>query len=379
MPLSLMQQESYQILTDQSYMKQALRLAKKAEGLVSPNPMVGAVIVKGNRIIGKGYHQRYGGNHAEINAICSCSEPIEGSTIYVNLEPCSHYGHTPPCVEALLTHKPTRVVIGTSDPNPLVAGRGIEMLKKNGIVTTIGVLEEECRNLNEKYFKFIQTRIPFVTLKYAQSIDGRTATASGSSQWISSQASRRFAHSLRSVNDAILVGAGTVTHDDPDLTVRLVKGKNPLRIVVDSLLRVPTSAKIFKNQNIAGTIIATTSRTNREKQAIYNDMGIEIIEIDEDRRRQVDIGKLLRELGKRNIASLLAEGGSEIITTLLRDALADRIIVIVAPKIIGKGIDAVGDLAVRNINEAIIIDHRKIMRKGDDLIIEGKIVHKTKI
>ncbi|MBN1662477.1 MAG: bifunctional diaminohydroxyphosphoribosylaminopyrimidine deaminase/5-amino-6-(5-phosphoribosylamino)uracil reductase RibD [Deltaproteobacteria bacterium] len=365
-------------MTDEFYMRQALKLAKRGEGRVSPNPMVGAVIVKGNRIIGKGYHQCCGENHAETNAVCNAKESIAGATIYVTLEPCSHHGRTPPCAEMLLAHKPARVVVGTLDPNPLVAGRGMDLLKKNGIATTVGVLAEECLKLNEKYFKFIQTRVPFVTLKYAQTLDGRIATAAGHSQWISSDASRRYAHTLRSVHDAVLVGAGTVIKDDPELTVRLVKGKNPLRVVVDSQLRTPPDAKIIKNQGDAATLIAITAHADRKKRAAFADLGVEILEIDEDRRGQVDLKALLRELGKRNIASVLVEGGSEIITAFFRDGLADRVTIITAPKIAGAGIEAVGDLGIRDMNHAIPIACEKILRRGGDFIMEGKIVRQDK-
>jgi len=354
-------------------MREALKLAKRGEGKVSPNPMVGAVIVKKGRIIGKGYHQRYGDNHAETNAICNASESIAGATMYITLEPCSHHGKTPPCAEMLLTHKPARIVVGSLDPNPLVAGRGIEMLQNNGIATTVGVLEEDCRKLNEKFFKFIQTRIPFVTLKYAQTLDGRIATATGHAQWISSEASRRFAHTLRSLNDAILVGAGTVIQDNPELTVRWIRGKNPLRVVVDSQLRSPIDANIFKNQDAAKTIIASTGRANREKRALFQNLGIEVLHIDEDDKGQVDLRKLLLELGKRNVAALLTEGGSEIITSFIKSTLVDRVIIIMAPKIIGSGKDAVGDLSITHMNQAFVVTEQKITRKGNDLILEGKI------
>lgn len=354
-------------------MKQALRLAKRGEGHVSPNPMVGAVIVKEDRVIGKGYHQYYGGHHAETNAIFSASEPVAGATIYVTLEPCSHHGKTPPCAEMLLTHQPARVVAGSLDPNPLVAGRGLALLEKNGIQTTVGILEEECLKLNEKYFKFIRTRTPFVTLKYAQTLDGRIATDTGHSRWISSFASRRYAHALRSVNDAILVGAGTVIQDNPELTVRMVKGKNPLRIVVDSRLKTPANARIYKNQDAAKTIIATTAKADRKKQAIFQNMGVEVLEVDEDKQGHVDMKKLISTLGVKNIASLLVEGGASIITAFLKTVLADEVIIIISPKIIGKGMEAIGDLAIHRMDDAMILEQKKMMRKGDDLIIVGKI------
>jgi len=357
-------------LTDEFYMKRALKLAGKGEKWVSPNPMVGSVIVKENRIIGEGYHEKFGGNHAEINAIRSASESIEGATIYVTLEPCTHYGRTPPCVESVIACKPARAVIGASDPNPLVSGRGIEALRQNGIETTVGILEEQCKQLNERFFKFITTRMPFVTLKFAQTIDGRIATSTGHSQWISSAGSLRFAHRLRSIHDGILVGVGTVIQDDPDLTVRLVRGRNPVRVVLDSRLRIPLRARILKNQALAKTIIATTCQDNREKRARLEDLGIEILPVEQDNSGRINMEKMFAELGKRNISAILVEGGAGIITSVVREKLADRVIIVIAPKIIGKGIEAVGDLGIKIIDEALCFSYKKISRKGDDIIIE---------
>ncbi|MBM4315276.1 MAG: bifunctional diaminohydroxyphosphoribosylaminopyrimidine deaminase/5-amino-6-(5-phosphoribosylamino)uracil reductase RibD, partial [Deltaproteobacteria bacterium] len=217
---------------DEYYMRRALRLARRGEGRVSPNPLVGAVIVRNGRIIGEGYHHRCGEKHAEINAIESAAEAVAGADFYVNLEPCSHFGRTPPCVDALLACRPGRVIVGAVDPNPLVAGKGIRTLAQHRIETTVGVLDEACRRLNEVFFKYIRTGLPFVTVKFAQTLDGRIATATGHSRWISSPPSLRFAHRLRDLHDAILVGADTVLTDDPELTCRLIRGRNPLRIVI---------------------------------------------------------------------------------------------------------------------------------------------------
>jgi diaminohydroxyphosphoribosylaminopyrimidine deaminase / 5-amino-6-(5-phosphoribosylamino)uracil reductase len=365
------------IVTDEFYMKRAISLARKGEAWVSPNPMVGAVIVKKGRIIGEGYHQKFGGNHAEINAINDVSEPIKGATIYINLEPCTHYGKTPPCIERVITAKPARVVIGSPDANPVVAGKGIEALKRHGIKTTVGVLEESCKELNEKFFKFMRTGIPFVTLKFAQSIDGRIATASGHSRWISSGQSLKFAHALRSHHDAVLVGLGTLTKDDPELTVRLVKGRNPLRIVVDSHLRMSLEARILKDQDKAKTMVVTTNNADREKRARLTDLGIEVVTVDTDEDRRVDLMRFLMELGKRNISSVLVEGGAAIITSILAEQLPDRVVIIIAPKIVGKGLDAIGDLGIKSINESLILTYRKIRRLGDDLIVDGRIEKKS--
>jgi diaminohydroxyphosphoribosylaminopyrimidine deaminase/5-amino-6-(5-phosphoribosylamino)uracil reductase len=358
---------------DEFYMRRALKLAKKGEGYVSPNPMVGAVIVEGNRIIGEGYHQRYGGLHAEIDAIRNASEKVAGSTIYITLEPCSHHGKTPPCVETLIAHKPKRVVIGTFDPNPVVSGRGIKTLKNHGMETTTGILADDCKKLNEKFFKFIQTRIPFITLKFAQSLDGRIALNTGDSKWVSSPGSLRVAHRLRSTHDAILVGAGTVLHDNPELTVRLVRGKNPIRIVVDSQLRISMDARVLKNQDAAKTMLASTLRADLHKRNQLAKMNIDVLLIDETPEHQVDLNKLFVELGRRGVSSVLVEGGAEIITSLLKERTADRLIVTIAPKIFGKGIEAVGDLGIGNMDGIIRLTDRKFFKKGDDFILEGKI------
>lgn len=360
-------------MKDEFYMKRALRLARTGEGQVSPNPMVGAVIVKNNRIIGEGYHKKFGGNHAEINAIQNVSETVEGSTIYVTLEPCAHYGKTPPCVERLIALKPARVVIGSLDPNPLVSGKGMKRLNQKGIETKVGVLEETCKALNERFFKFIETRIPFVTLKFAQTLDGRIATARGHSQWISSLPSRKFVHRLRSIHDAVLVGVGTVLNDDPELTVRLVRGRNPVRVVVDSHLRIPIIAKVLKDQKEARTIIAATQGANPEKRALLTDMGIDVLLIKEDSHRRIDMNSLLAELGKKEISSLLVEGGAAVITTILREQLADRAVIIIAPKIAGKGIEAIGDLGITSMDDALRFTCSKMVKKGGDLLMDGRI------
>ncbi len=360
-------------MNDEFYMRRALRLARKGEAWVSPNPMVGAVIVKEGRIIGEGYHQIFGGNHAEINAINCASESIEGATIYVSLEPCTHYGKTPPCCECLIAQKPARVVIGTADPNPLVSGKGIDSLQRQGIETTVGILKEECTQLNERFFKFIKTGIPFITLKFAQTIDGRIAAASGHSRWISSDLSLKLAHRLRSSHDAVLIGINTLIQDNPELTVRLVRGRHPLRVIVDSSLRIPMEAQVLKNQAKAKTIIATTKNANPAKVARLKSIGIETLVIGDDTDHHIDLKKLFAELGKRSISSILVEGGSAIITSMLNENLPDRVVIVIAPKILGKGIEAVGDLGINTVDETLRIAYRKVLRKGPDIILDGRI------
>ena len=360
-------------LNDELYMRLALHLARKGLGKTSPNPMVGAVIVKNGKVIGRGYHERFGGPHAEINAINDAKGDINGATLYVTLEPCCHKGKkTPPCLDTLLKYKWKRVVIGIIDPNPKVDGKSVEILKQKGINTKVGVLKEECQNLNEVYFKYIQTGIPFVTLKFAQTLDGRIATYTGDSKWISSQPSLKWAHRLRSLHDAVLVGVGTVLRDDPQLTVRLVKGRNPTRVITDSRLRIPLSSRILKDLESAPTFVAATAQADIEKSFALNVMGIEILTTGEDNEGMVDLTELLKNLGQRNISSLLVEGGATTITSFIRQGLADKIIAIIAPKIVGKGVETVGDLGILKVGRALKLSFDKVYRKGEDIIIEAK-------
>jgi len=354
-------------------MKQALRLARKGRGKTSPNPMVGAVIVKDGRIIGSGYHHHFGGNHAEIDAFQSATEDVTGATLYVTLEPCCHYGKTPPCVDAIIRHNIGSVVIGTADPNPLVNGKSIEILKQHGIETRVGVLAAECRSLNEAYFKHITTGLPLVTIKFAQSLDGRIATGSGSSRWLASPPSRKLAHQLRAASDAIMVGIGTVLMDDPELTVRLVRGSNPVRVILDSGLSIPWQAKVLAGQETAPTIVATTPGADKNKLRRLQEMGIEVLVTDEDEAGQVDLGQLLKMLGQRGIASVLVEGGAAVITSLLRLKLADRLLIITAPKIMGRGIEAVGELNISDVNQALKLTVERLYRRGEDIIIEARV------
>jgi diaminohydroxyphosphoribosylaminopyrimidine deaminase/5-amino-6-(5-phosphoribosylamino)uracil reductase len=354
--------------TDEKFMRRALALARKGEGNVSPNPLVGAVIVRDGRIIGEGWHRRCGENHAEINAIRDTTESVAGATFYVTLEPCSHHGRTPPCTEALIACRPGRVVVGVVDPNPVVCGRGIEALRQSGIETEVGLLEEACRENNRVFFKFIRTGIPYVTLKFAQTIDGRIATASGDSRWISSPPSLRFAHRLRAVHDAILVGAGTVRFDNPELTCRLVRGRNPLRIVVDSALRLPPDAAVFSDGN--PTLAVATHRAPSENRRLLEKKGVEVLVIEEDRVGRVDLHRLLTVLGKRKISSVLIEGGAAVATAFLKENLADRLLIVLAPKMVGDGVNAVGDLGIRRMDDALDFSFRRITRCGADLILD---------
>lgn len=360
-------------MTDEFYMKRALLLARRGERWVSPNPMVGAVIVKQGQIIGEGYHRRFGGDHAEIDALRNTSSSPAGATIYISLEPCCHEGKTPPCVDSLLSAGIARVIIGMSDPNPLVCGGGVERLRTAGIPTTVGLLEAQCRRLNERFIKFMQTRVPFVTLKFAQTLDGRIATGIGHSRWISSPASLKYAHALRSVHDAIIVGSRTIAKDDPELTVRLVRGRNPLRVVLDGRLRISPDAAVLRNQHRAKTIVFTSDNADQTKMNELTASGIETVVIAQGDQPCMDIGKVLVELGRRNVSSVLVEGGGAVITSVLRHRLADRIVCVIAPKIMGSGIEAAGELGAKTVDDSLQLSIRRIMRKGGDLIIDGTI------
>ncbi len=334
-------------------MKLALKLARRGLGWTSPNPMVGAVLVKNNRIIGQGYHRRFGGNHAEVNALQHAEADPSGATLYVTLEPCCHYGKTPPCVDAIIKNKIKKVVIGTLDPNSQVSGKSVTILNQHGLETRVGVLEEEGRELNEAYVKYMTTGLPLVTIKFAQTLDGRIATVSGDSRWISSEEFRKLAHRLRTINDAILIGIDTVLADNPQLTVRLVKGRSPTRVILDSRLRTPLDAEIVRSRDAAPVIIATTAQADMKKGAQLRELGIEVLEVQSDISGGIDLKGLLKALGERNISSLLVEGGAKVITSFLRQELADKFVVAIAPKILGKGTDAVGELDIVRISQSL--------------------------
>jgi diaminohydroxyphosphoribosylaminopyrimidine deaminase/5-amino-6-(5-phosphoribosylamino)uracil reductase len=339
--------------------------------------MVGAVLVKDDRISGQGYHRRLGGHHAEINALKNASADPSGATLYVTLEPCCHYGKTPPCVDAIIKNRIKKVVIGTLDPNPQVSGKSVKILTEHGIETRVGVLEAECRELNEAHFKYMTTGRPLVTIKFAQTLDGRIATASGDSRWISSEKFRKRAHRLRAVNDAILVGINTVLADNPQLTVRLVRGRNPSRVILDSRLRTPLDCEIVKTRDVAPVMIATTAQADKKKVSQLRELGVEILEVQPDESGEINLKQLLQELGQRDISSLLVEGGGKIITSFLRQKLADRVVVAVAPRILGKGIAAVGDLDIVQLRQALKLTFQKISRAGEDIVIEASVVRST--
>jgi len=359
-------------LDDQSYMKAALRLARRGMGWVSPNPMVGAVIVRGEKVIARGYHRRFGGPHAEAEALSSVEGKLKGATLYVTLEPCCHYGKTPPCVDLIIEKGIGRVVIGTEDPNPLVAGKGIRKLLDHGVRVTVGVLEGPCRALNEPHFKYFETGLPLVSLKIAQSLDGRIATKNGSSQWISSPDSRRLAHRWRATHDAVMVGIGTVLSDDPSLTVRLVRGRNPRRIIVDSRLRIPVTSRVLSDGNPSLTTVLTTPRADAKSIEDLRRLGARVIPVSPNPQGRVDLRTALPILSQEGITSVLVEGGAALATSLFRERLVDRLLIVIGPKIIGEGIDAVGDLGTANLTQALGFTIEKTSRVGPDLVVVAR-------
>ncbi len=361
---------------DTRLMRSCLVLARRGEGRTSPNPLVGAVITRRGRIVGKGYHRRAGEPHAEIEALKNAGKAAAGSEMWINLEPCNHWGRTGPCTKAIINSGIKRVIVGMKDPNPLVKGKGIAKLRKNGIEVKVGILEDECHRLNESYSKFICTGTPWVILKIAASLDGKTATLTGQSRWISGEHARSYVHRLRNKVDGILVGVNTIIKDDPLLTTRLHgrKGRDPARIVVDSKLRIPLASKVLNLESEAITIVATTDRASSRKHRRLEQMGAKVLMIGQDNGR-VDLLSLMKELGALNITSLLIEGGSTINASALSSGIVDKVICFYAPRIIGgkQSPGMVGGNGVEFLEQAISLDDLRAKRLGEDVLIEGYI------
>lgn len=354
------------------YMRRAIALARKGAGSVSPNPMVGAVIVKDGIVIGEGFHEKAGFDHAEIIAIKKAGKGCKGASLYVNLEPCCHYGKTPPCTDAIIRAGIEKVYIGMVDPNPIVSGKGIEELRKHGIHVKTGILEDSCRMLNEFFIKYITTGIPFVIIKMACSMDGRVATFTGDSRWISCEKSRIYVHKLRSSVDAIIVGVETVIRDDPELNVRLVRSKRyPMRIIVDSHLRTPLNARIFYSEG--GRCIIASVYGEGEKERRLSEMGVEVIRVDGREDGRVSIRSLLTILGKRGLNSVLIEGGPEVCWSAIEEGVVDKVMFFYSPIIIGgKGAPGpIGGIGFRKLEEALKLKNVKIKKMGEDFLFEG--------
>ena len=360
-------------MTDAEYMKRALSLASRGAGFVSPNPLVGAVVVKNGRILGEGWHQVFGGAHAEVNAIAGANRSLEGADLYVNLEPCSHLGKTPPCTELIIRSGIKKVFIGMHDPNPLVNGRGIANLRKHGIEVQTGVLESESRKLNEVFIKFITTRSPFVVFKYAMTLDGKIATVDNASRWITGERSRKIVHRLRHSMYSVMVGVDTVIYDDPLLNVRLngKKWRSPLKIIADSGLRIPFGAKVLTN-NPQLCLIATTEKAGKDRIAEVKRTGAQVL-ICPEKDDMVDLPFLFARLGRMDIDGVLLEGGSTLAYSALREGLVDKVIAFVAPKILG-GASApspVGGAGIAAMEDALCLYKMNVRKAGGDLMVEG--------
>lgn len=357
-------------MADESYIQLTLEIARRGEGSVSPNPLVGCVITKNNKIIGAGYHKKFGEDHAEINAINSATESLEGSTLYVNLEPCSHFGHTPPCVDRIIQEKIKRVVIGTLDLNP-ISGDGVKKLKSAGIDVKVGVLEKECIELNKFFFKYVAKKKPFVTIKAAQTLDGMIADKHQNSGWISSSESRKFVHALRSKYDAVIIGSQTAKKDDPQLTVRMIEGRNPFRVVLDSKLKLKTDLKLFTKNSDKKTILVTTFGNQNKKNKIkkLQDLGVKILFIRKDNRNRVHLKSLLNKLVKIEITSVLVEGGGKVFSSFVRQNIFDDILLFINPKILGDGIKTFPECGIKKLKNANKLKIKRSESIGDDILL----------
>ena len=362
------------IMNDEFYMQRAIELAKRGEGFVSPNPLVGAVIVKDGKIIGEGWHERCGELHAERNALKNCKKTTQGSTIYVTLEPCCHYGRTPPCTKAIIEAKISRVVIGSRDPNPLVSGKGAEILRKAGIEVIEDFMRDKCDKLNPIFFRYITTKLPYVSLKYAMTADGKIATYSGKSKWITNEFSRNDVHRLRKKHRAIMVGIGTVLADNPMLNCRIENGRNPIRIVCDSKLRIPLDCNICKTANEISTLVVSAIE-NSEKQSELEKMGVKTL-ILPDENGKVDLKKLMQYLGEKSIDSVLIEGGGTLAYSALQAKIVNHIYSYIAPKIFG-GENAktpVESVGVEAPDDCFKLKRTNVRELGSDILIEYDVL-----
>lgn len=363
-------------MTDIEYMRQALELALKGTGWVNPNPLVGAVIVKEGRVIGSGYHKGYGELHAERDALRNCTESPEGADIYVTLEPCCHYGKTPPCTDAIIESGIRKVFIGSDDPNPKVAGKGIGILRNHGIEVQTGVLQTECYEINQVFFHYIKNCRPYVIMKYAMTMDGKIATCSGKSKWITGEAARHRVHQDRHRYMGIMVGVGTVLADDPSLDCRLPQSKNPVRIICDTHLRTPLTAKVVQTSKQQQTILATCC-CDLQKQQPYLDAGCEVVVLPQ-KEEHIDLPELMNRLGQKGLDSILLEGGSTLNWAAMQSGIVNQVQTYLAPKLFG-GADAkspVGGMGVAAPDEAFCLSPPQITVLGPDILLESRVIER---
>jgi diaminohydroxyphosphoribosylaminopyrimidine deaminase / 5-amino-6-(5-phosphoribosylamino)uracil reductase len=357
-------------MRDQDYMNLAINVAKAGVGQTTPNPVVGAVIVNDGRVVGIGAHLKAGEPHAEVHAIRMAGERAQNATAYVTLEPCSHHGKTPPCADLLITNKVKRVVVATTDPNPLVAGKGIAKLKAAGIEVEVGVCKEQADALNAVFFHYLDKKRPYVTLKSATTLDGKIATVTGESKWITGEAARQDVHLYRSIHDAILVGVNTVLMDNPSLTTRLPNGtgKNPIRVILDSKLRTPLDSQIV-NDGKAETWIIVSNQVNQEKMNEFSEKkGVRIIQLQE---ANLSISTMLTRLGEEGISSIFVEGGAEVNGSFLKEKAINQVIVYLAPKLFGgkQAPTAIGGSGIESIDDSLQLTIKSVEQLGDDVKI----------
>ena len=356
---------------DKRYMEMALALARKGAGRTSPNPLVGAVLVRGGKIAAAGYHRRAGGDHAEIVALRRAGKKGRGATLYLNLEPCSHHGRTPPCALSLIRAGVRRVVVGMVDPNPLVSGKGIRKLRQARIRVDVGLLERECRRLNEAFSKHITRQLPFIILKLAASLDGRIAASTGDSRWVTGSVSRQYVHRLRNQVDAVLIGAGTVLADDPRLTCRLRGGRDPWRVVLDGRLRIPLKARLLRRRDPEKTIIITGSRAPAGKIKTIRRTGATVWQLPL-RAGRIPFTAVLKRLGKMGLNSVMIEGGATTASWALKEGVVDKVMFFYAPKLIGgEGRGMIGPLGIKKMTQVTKIKDIEIKRLGADFLVSG--------
>ena len=360
--------------TDERFMTRALELAARGRGRVEPNPMVGAVLAQGDAVVGEGYHERFGGPHAEVNALAQAGPRARGATLYVTLEPCCHYGKTPPCTRAVVAAGVSRVVAAVQDPFAAVAGQGFRELAEAGIEVSVGLLEAESRALNAPYFKLRTLGLPFFTAKWAMTLDGKTATRSGDSRWVSSEASRLYVHELRSLADAVLVGVGTVLADDPTLTSRIPNARNPRRVVVDSSARTPLDSQLIRTLDQAPVITAVSEDAPRDRVSRLESAGCQVLVLPA-RQDRIDLDTLARRLGAMELTNVLSEAGGILTAALLEARLIDRVVVFLAPKLVG-GKDAPGAIAGLGIDrmaDAIALEGVELRQLDQDILVQAAV------
>lgn len=376
-------------MTPQEYMQMALDLARQGEGKVSPNPMVGCVVVKGGRVIAKGYHERYGGFHAERNALLHCTEDTEGAELYVNLEPCCHQGKTPPCTDIILEKKIKKVYVGCLDSNPKVAGKGVAILREHGVQVETGILEDECRRLNEVFFHYMEQHMPFVTMKYAMTLDGKIACETGDSRWVTGEEARNYVQRMRNRYRGIMAGIGTVLADNPLLNCRMEGGRNPVRIICDTCLRIPRDSQIVQTAAEIQTIVAwnpqaaelfrqSQAEGEKETAEYLKNKGITLLEIPlkkEGERPELDLRRFFGQLASMGIDSVLLEGGGTLNASVLRENLVQRVYAFIAPKLVA-GADAkspVEGKGILRMKDAVELRDIETLAFGRDICISGRI------